>query len=189
MARKNQKRRASHPKRTQRNPGTTRDKNALTEENLENKEPKHGQKVHRYFGCPVCQRYYWRTVYEKKPVSRCVYDCHNKLDAVEKTYEVGKGYFTCSQCSHEWTNTPARHHIHQPCQKCGKSEELPHRIKKPPPRKGPRQSNRRHRCEECARTGGQCNLHPDRMWSSIHDETGSTISDVTSLMSELSVGS
>ena len=140
-----------------------------------------GQKIHRFFGCRNCVIHFWRTVFELKPVARCVI-CRIKLDAIPREYEYGKGTFKCDGCDNIWTSHPAEHHVSQPCQRCGKKDIKPHKIG-PNRNKGPRRSRRRHMCEKCSK--GNCDKHI-RVFSTFHISTGSTITDLSSLQSGFS---
>ncbi|KAL0485192.1 hypothetical protein AKO1_004302 [Acrasis kona] len=193
----------------------------LNEDRRHYERSNHGNKVSRQFGCPLCQRHWWKTVYELKPVARCYFGCDKKYDAIPREYEFGKGYYKCgvlpaftkppivpgmtsieqinnafigmmiapiddtvlNTCNNEWTSPNCRYGLKQKCQICGKQNE-PYKLGKEM-RKRPKPVNKEqgyHQCEDCLNTPGNCSRHPNKKWSSEHSSTGSTITDVSSLM-------
>jgi hypothetical protein len=135
-------------------------------------------KTHRFFGCRACDFFFWRTVYEFKPVARCL-KCRVKLEAVPKEYEIGLGHFKCAS-GHEFTKAPCRWHEVQNCPECGQYAK-PDRVSRGPARTE-FSTYRRPRCDSCL-NGNGCERHPYRRYSDIHDSTGSTETDLTSVAS------
>ena len=152
----------------------------LTAANL--KAHNHGEKVRRFFGCPLCKFFYWRTCFEFKPVTRCV-KCSVKLDALPLEYEYGKGYYECQECDNQWSSPKCKRSTQQPCVECN-TMYFPYKLG-PFKVTGPRKSKRKHKCEHCV--NGTCTIHPALIYSTIHDSTGSTISDVSSIFSMMSI--
>jgi hypothetical protein len=141
-------------------------------------------KVFRFFGCRSCDFLFWRTCFDYKPVAAC-YKCQTKLNALPKQYEIGKGYFKCSNptCLNEWTSTPCKWVTSQPCLACNTNILVtPYKISRGNG-KSKRMTYRRHKCQHCM-NGGRCTFHPNRVYSTVHQEEGDTISDVTSIVAQ-----
>lgn len=178
----------SHPKRRttrplQRGAPTLNIKteSTLTKKNL--LELARQSKVQRFFGCRGCDFLFWRTCFDYKPVASC-FKCKQRLDAIEQKYEIGKGYFKCGNCAGEWTSAPCRWSTLQPCQNCtAKCMVVPYKIAKGQGSRPRGMTFKRHQCIDCmngtSTTG--CSKHPNRVYSTKHDSTGSTITDITEI--------
>lgn len=154
--------------------GGDTEKPTLTVDKLRQHDKATEERDRRYFTCSQCDREWWESVPEHKPVSQCR-KCETEYDAISRDLEPKIGKHVCC-CGNEFTGWTSEG-VKSPCYECG-ADILPEELQRPRPIKT--KTDKTHNCSLCHGKGNCPNKRPV-VASQEHERTESIISVATTV--------